>query len=66
MRWGPVVDAAGVPPAIRYEWFSYVFGAGLMLANVILFNARHPLRCLPEKYTVYLARDGVTEVDRPG
>ncbi|KAK1975398.1 RTA1 domain-containing protein [Colletotrichum cereale] len=66
VRWGPDVDVAGVPPAIRYEWFFYVFEAGLMLADVVMFNARHPRRYLPEKYTVYLDRDGVTEVDGPG
>ncbi|GKT89965.1 RTA1 domain-containing protein [Colletotrichum tofieldiae] len=66
MRWGPGVDVAEIPPAIRYEWFFYVFEAGLMLANVVMFNVRHPRRYLPAKYTVYLAKDGVTEVDGPG
>ncbi|OBR05228.1 RTA1 domain-containing protein [Colletotrichum higginsianum IMI 349063] len=66
MRWGPDVDVAEVPAVIRHEWFFYVFEASLMLANVVMFNVRHPRRYLPEKYTVYLAKDGVTEVDGPG
>ncbi|OHX00263.1 RTA1 domain-containing protein [Colletotrichum incanum] len=66
MRWGSGVDVAEIPSAIRYEWFFYVFEASLMLVNVVMFNVRHPRRYLPEKYTVYLAKDGVTEVDGPG
>ncbi|KAF6812553.1 RTA1 domain-containing protein [Colletotrichum sojae] len=66
MRWGAETRAADVSPAIRYEWFFYVFEASLMLANVTMFNARHPRRFLPQKYTVYLAEDGATEVDGPG
>ncbi|TDZ35125.1 Lipid-translocating exporter-like protein RTA1 [Colletotrichum spinosum] len=66
LRWGPGMDVGGISPAIRYEVFFYVFEASLMLANVAMFNVRHPRRYLPEKYTVYLALDGVTEVDGPG
>ncbi|WDK18737.1 RTA1 domain-containing protein [Colletotrichum graminicola] len=66
MRRGPDVDVGEVPPAMRYEWLFYVFEAGLMLANVVMFNARHPRRYLPEKYTVYLAWEWGTEVDGPG
>ncbi|KAL0936713.1 RTA1 domain-containing protein [Colletotrichum truncatum] len=66
MRWGSDMKVADISPAIRYEWFFYLFEATLMLVNVVMFNVRHPRRYLPEKYTVYLAQDGVTEVDGPG
>lgn len=66
MRWGSEMNVGDISPAIRYEWFFYVFEASLMLVNVVMFNVRHPRRYLPEKYTVYLAQDGVTEVEGPG
>ncbi|OLN87622.1 Protein RTA1-like protein 6 [Colletotrichum chlorophyti] len=66
MRWGSGMVVADITPAVRYEWFFYVFEAALMLADVVMFNVRHPRRYLPEKYTVYLARDGVTEMVGPG
>ena len=37
-----------------------------MLTNTYLINARHPAKYLPRKNTVYLAEDGVTEIDGPG
>lgn len=37
-----------------------------MLANSVLMNARHPLRYLPRSNKIYLARDGVTEIEGPG
>lgn len=66
VRWDSEMRVEDITPAIRYEWFFYVFEASLMLANVVMFNARHPRRYLPDRYTVYLAKDGVTEVDGPG
>ncbi|KAK0369931.1 RTA1 domain-containing protein, partial [Colletotrichum limetticola] len=66
VRFDAQTKEGDVPPAIRYEWFFYVFEASLMLANVCMFNVRHPRRYLPERYTVYLAPDGVTEVEGPG
>ncbi|KAF4830147.1 Lipid-translocating exporter-like protein RTA1 [Colletotrichum tropicale] len=65
-KWDADMKVEDISPAIRYEWFFYVFEASLMLANVVMFNVRHPRRYLPEKYTVYIAKDGVTEVDGPG
>ncbi|KAK1520941.1 RTA1 domain-containing protein [Colletotrichum abscissum] len=66
VRFDAQTKEGDVPPAIRYEWLFYVFEASLMLANVCMFNVRHPRRYLPERYTVYLAPDGVTEVEGPG
>ncbi|KAM0324554.1 hypothetical protein ACHAQA_007939 [Verticillium albo-atrum] len=60
------LDPADVAPVIRHEWFFYVFEATLMLSNVVMWNWRHPRRYLPAKVNVYLARDGVTEVEGPG
>ncbi|KAH6854671.1 hypothetical protein B0I37DRAFT_401608 [Chaetomium sp. MPI-CAGE-AT-0009] len=53
-------------PIIRYEWFFWVFEAAPMLVNVLMWNARHPRRYLPQSYKRYLAQDGQTEVDGPG
>ncbi|KAL9123862.1 MAG: hypothetical protein Q9217_006748, partial [Psora testacea] len=53
-------------PIIRYEWFFYVFELVPMLINTFLLNARHPAMFLPKKNTVYLAKDGVTEIEGPG
>jgi hypothetical protein len=50
-------------PILRYEWFFYVFEATLMLVNSVIWNIWHPGRYLPRNYRVYLARDGVTEVE---
>jgi hypothetical protein len=60
------VDVDSLSPAIRHEWFFWVFEASLMLANHVLMNVRHPRRYLPKSAKTYLARDGVTEVDGPG
>ncbi len=37
-----------------------------MLTNSVLLNARHPARYLPRSNKVYLAEDGVTEIEGPG
>lgn len=65
--WDPDVDRASLSPAIRYEWFFYVFEAALMLVNHIMLNVRHPRRYLPKSTKTYLsAVDGKTEVTGPG
>ncbi|KAH8883597.1 RTA1 domain protein [Thozetella sp. PMI_491] len=55
-----------VSPLLRYEWFFWVFEASVMFINVVLWNLRHPRRYLPKDYRVYLAKDGVTELQGPG
>ena len=50
-------------PALRYEWFFYVFDATLMLLNSVLWNLRHPRRYLPANPNIYLAQDGKTELE---
>ncbi|KAH6886496.1 hypothetical protein B0T10DRAFT_530665 [Thelonectria olida] len=66
LRFGPGFDPMSMSPIIRYEWFFYVFEAAIMLANVVMFNLRHPRHFLPKSNKIYLAQDGVTEVEGPG
>ncbi|CAM1503731.1 Fc.00g013220.m01.CDS01 [Cosmosporella sp. VM-42] len=66
LRFGPGFDYMSMSPIIRYEWFFYVFEAVIMLCNCVLFNVRHPRRYLPRSNKIYLAQDGVTEVEGPG
>ncbi|PLB53540.1 hypothetical protein P170DRAFT_508135 [Aspergillus steynii IBT 23096] len=53
-------------PILRHEWFFYVFEATLMLVNTLLWNVSHPRRYIPQHCNVYLAQDGVTELEGPG
>ncbi len=63
---GAGFEFTSLSPILRYEWFFYVFEASIMLVNVVLWSVRHPRRYLPQDYRVYLAKDGVTEVQGPG
>ncbi|KAK3693139.1 hypothetical protein B0T22DRAFT_496043 [Podospora appendiculata] len=63
---GMRLDPMSLSPILRYEWFFFVFEAAVMLANAVLWNALHPRRYLPEHRRVYLAQDGVTELQGPG
>lgn len=60
------LSADGVGPAIRNEWTFWVFDAVVMLVNSYLLNIMHPGRFLPRNCKIYLARDGVTELEGPG
>ena len=62
----PGFDPKNLSPIIRYEWFFYVFEAGLMLCNHAMMNFRHPRKYLPKSTKTYLAQDGVTEITGPG
>ncbi len=53
-------------PAVRYEWYFYVFDASLVLVAVAAWNIMHPGRLLPEDDRRYLAQDGVTVLKGPG
>ena len=50
-------------PLMRYEWFFYVFEAVPMFVNTFLMNWFHPAKYLPRSNKVFLAQDGVTEVE---
>lgn len=52
-------------PAVRYEWYFYVFDAALMLIAVVIWNIWHPGRYLPQDRRKYLAQDGMTVLDGP-
>lgn len=62
----PNLNIDDISVAVRYEWFFYVFEAVLMGINSVLLNARHPMRFLPRDNKIYLAEDGVTEVQGEG
>lgn len=62
----PDWDPMTLSPIIRYEWFFWVFEACPMVVNMVLWNARHPHRYLPQDYHVYLKQDGKSEVLGPG
>ncbi|MCJ1277497.1 hypothetical protein MMC21_005310 [Puttea exsequens] len=62
----PGFDPNTISPIVRYEWFFWVFEATLMVCNSVLLNVRHPAMYLPRSNKVFLAEDGVTEVEGPG
>jgi hypothetical protein len=55
-----------ISPVVRYEWYFWVFESVVMLANSVLLNVRHPARYLPRNIKIYLAEDGITEIEGPG
>ncbi|KIY50954.1 hypothetical protein FISHEDRAFT_71257 [Fistulina hepatica ATCC 64428] len=55
-----------ISPVLRHEWFFWVFEATVMLLNSTLLNVFNPSRYLPRNNKIYLARDGVTEIEGPG
>ncbi|KZO93681.1 hypothetical protein CALVIDRAFT_502734 [Calocera viscosa TUFC12733] len=54
------------PPVLRNEIYFYIFEASVMLLNSFLLNIFHPTRLLPQNYKVFLAPDGVTELEGTG
>ena len=66
VRVRPGFDPMSISPIVRYEWFFWVFEALLMIINSALLNVRHPARYLPRNNKIYLAQDGVTEIEGPG
>lgn len=62
----PDFDPQSMSPLIRYEVYFLLFEGTLMLLNCYMFNLRHPRRYLPRSNKIYLAQDGVTEVEGPG
>ncbi|KAL3438314.1 hypothetical protein BDV09DRAFT_160476 [Aspergillus tetrazonus] len=59
-------DPNDVNPIIRNEWFFWFFEVVIMYANTTMLNIFHPMRFLPRSNKIYLAKDGVTEVEGPG
>lgn len=48
------------------EAYFWVLDSSLLLLNSTMLNKSHPMAYLPHSYKVYLARDGVTEVEGTG
>ncbi|KAL4781850.1 hypothetical protein BJX76DRAFT_312136 [Aspergillus varians] len=59
-------DPNDVNPIIRNEWIFWFFEVAVMYTNTTMLNIFHPMRYLPHSNKVYLAKDGVTEVEGPG
>ncbi|KAL4980727.1 hypothetical protein BDW66DRAFT_37080 [Aspergillus desertorum] len=59
-------DPSDVDPIIRNEWVFWVFEVAIMYVNTTMLNIFHPMRFLPRSNKIYLAKDGVTEVEGPG
>jgi hypothetical protein len=59
-------DLDHISPVLKQEWFFWVFEVVFMYANTTLLNVFHPMRSLPRSNKIYLAEDGVTEIEGPG
>ena len=55
-----------VSSILTHEWFFYVFEATIMFLNTTMLNIFHPMAQLPRSNKIYLAKDGVTELEGPG
>ncbi|KAL4945454.1 hypothetical protein BDV06DRAFT_184634 [Aspergillus oleicola] len=55
-----------VDPILRNEWIFWIFEVVIMYINTTMLNIFHPMRFLPRSNKIYLAKDGVTEVEGPG
>lgn len=55
-----------VDPIIRNEWIFWFFEVAIMYANTTMLNIFHPMECLPKSNKIYLAQDGVSEIEGPG
>jgi len=60
------LDPSSLSPVLRYEWFFWIFESVLMATNTYILNFRHPMRFLPRNNKIYLAEDGVTEIQGEG
>jgi len=59
-------DPSTFPPVLRQEWFFWVFESTLMILNTWILNIFHPSHYLPANLKIYLAPDGVTEMEGMG
>lgn len=59
-------DIQHISPVLKQEWFFWIFESVFMFANTTLLNVFHPMQVLPRSNKVYLATDGVTEIEGPG
>jgi hypothetical protein len=59
-------DIEHISPVLKQEWFFWVFEVVFMYSNTTLLNVFHPMHTLPRSNKIYLAKDGVTEIEGPG
>ncbi|KAJ5188628.1 RTA-like protein [Penicillium cf. griseofulvum] len=59
-------DLEHISPVLKQEWFFWVFEVVFMYSNTTLLNVFHPMHWLPHSNKIYLAEDGVTEIEGPG
>ncbi|KAJ5163559.1 RTA-like protein [Penicillium coprophilum] len=59
-------DLENISPVLKQEWFFWVFEVVFMYSNTTLLNVFHPMHWLPRSNKIYLAEDGVTEIEGPG
>ncbi|KAJ6018804.1 hypothetical protein N7499_010015 [Penicillium canescens] len=59
-------DIEHISPVLKEEWFFWFFEVVFMYSNTTLLNVFHPMRSLPRSNKIYLAEDGVTEIEGPG
>lgn len=66
IRFDKDLDPDTLSVLLRYEWYFWIFEAVLMICNSVLLNVHHPMRFLPRNNKIYLAEDGVTEIEGHG
>ncbi|KAJ5792780.1 uncharacterized protein N7503_008758 [Penicillium pulvis] len=59
-------DIQHISPVLKPEWFFWFFETVFMYSNTTLLNVFHPMQKLPRSNKIYLADDGVTEIEGPG
>ncbi|KAJ5236651.1 hypothetical protein N7489_006742 [Penicillium chrysogenum] len=59
-------DIENISPLLKQEWFFWFFEVVFMYSNTTLLNVFHPMHWLPRSNKIYLAEDGVTEIEGPG
>ncbi|KAJ5834988.1 RTA-like protein [Penicillium robsamsonii] len=59
-------DLENISPLLKQEWFFWFFEVVFMYSNTTLMNVFHPMHRLPRSNKIYLAEDGVTEIEGPG
>lgn len=59
-------DIQHISPVLKQEWFFWFFETVFMYSNTTLLNVFHPMQKLPRSNKIYLADDGVTEIEGPG
>ncbi|KAJ5760523.1 RTA-like protein [Penicillium odoratum] len=60
------IDIQHISPILKQEWFFWFFESVVMYSNTTLLNVFHPMHKLPRSNKIYLADDGVTEIEGPG